>query len=178
MKKIYFVRHGQSQANADEVSAGSEFDTPLTPKGRTQAAQTGQILKGKGIELIVSSTLSRAIDTAKIIAEQIGYNPKDIIKVDYFVERNNGIYSHKPEHLYLSDALADSLHESVESVDDMHKRITEGLEWLEEFEEQVVLIVSHGGVSRVLRLMHQALPHSHMYKIDRLPNASIYEFTM
>ena len=67
MKTIYFVRHGESEANNLGLSAGSEFDTPLTDIGRKQAQKTGQDLKDKNIQLIVSSSQGRAIETAEII---------------------------------------------------------------------------------------------------------------
>jgi len=179
MKTIYFVRHGDSEANSLGLSAGSEFDTPLTDTGRQQAKRTGQDLKNKSIELIIASPMGRTIETAEIIAREIGYDPKRIVKNSLFVERGMGIYSEGPDEEYLKAAVSgEPLHESVESAEDMHKRVSEGLGWLKEFKEQNIAIVSHGGVSRILRLIHQDLPHSHMYKIDRLPNASIYEFTM
>jgi hypothetical protein len=38
MKVIYFVRHGESQANVDGVHAGSGLDSPLTEKSIRAAA--------------------------------------------------------------------------------------------------------------------------------------------
>src|SRR5436309_1380376 len=68
MKKIYFVRHGESEANSLGLSAGSEFDTPLTNFGREQARKAGQELKDKKIELIIASPMERTVETATIIA--------------------------------------------------------------------------------------------------------------
>lgn len=36
-KHIYFVRHGESESNAEKIHRG--VDTPLTGKGRKQALQ-------------------------------------------------------------------------------------------------------------------------------------------
>lgn len=179
MKKIYFVRHGESEANSLGLSAGSEFDTPLTDNGRAQAQKTGRNLKDKEIELIVASPMERTIETAEIIAKEIGYDPQKILRHGSFVERGMGIYSRGPDAEYLKDASSGKpLHESVETVEAMHGRVAEGLDWVRSLKEKTILIVSHGGVSRILRLMHQELPHSHMYKLDRLPNAEIYEFDL
>src|SRR5579862_758285 len=168
MKKIYFVRHGESEANSLGLSAGSEFDTPLTDKGRAQARRAGQDLKGKGIELVVASPMDRTLETAKIIAEEIGYDPNKILTHDSFVERGMGIYSRGSDEEYLKAAASGKpLHESVETAEAMHKRLLQGLDWINSFKQEKILIVSHGGVSRILRLMHLNLPHSHMYKIDR-----------
>lgn len=54
MQIVYFVRHGQSQANIDQVFAGSRLDSPLTVRGLEQASPTAQALRGKQFEIIVS----------------------------------------------------------------------------------------------------------------------------
>ncbi len=70
MKNAYFIRHGESQANADINYMGS--DPPLTEKGRLQAREAAKILKDKHIDVIVSSPSLRTFDTAKIIAKELG----------------------------------------------------------------------------------------------------------
>ena len=47
MKKIYFMRHGQSEANAAKVVAGGGMDSPLTRLGMEQAAKVGRQLEGR-----------------------------------------------------------------------------------------------------------------------------------
>lgn len=37
MEKIYFVRHGESEANVEKKFAGQKEDSPLTELGREQA---------------------------------------------------------------------------------------------------------------------------------------------
>lgn len=178
MKTIYFVRHGQSEANSLGVASGGELETLLTDNGRAQAKKTGIMLKDKKVELIVSSPMKRAVETAEIIAKEIGYSDK-IVTNPMFTERMFGIYSERPDEEYMKAVLGDGpLHKSVEPVEVMHERVTKGLEWLKKLKAQKILVVSHGGVSRMLRLMHQNLPHSHMYKLERLDNASIYEFSL
>ena len=91
MKHLYFVRHGQAQANVDRVFAG-HVDTPLTTKGREQAKEAGRNVKALGVRIdhIISSPLSRTYDTAKIISEAIGY-PVDKIELNnLLMERNFG----------------------------------------------------------------------------------------
>ncbi len=70
-RSVLVVRHGQSEGNAAQVIAGS-VDTPLTELGKQQAAEAAEGLKGKGITRIISSNLSRAKDTAQIIADALG----------------------------------------------------------------------------------------------------------
>ncbi|HEY8656601.1 MAG TPA: histidine phosphatase family protein [Candidatus Limnocylindria bacterium] len=68
---LYFVRHGESEANAAGVFAG-QTDSPLTPRGRAQAAAVAAALADRAIDRIVSSDLARAHDTAVAIADVHG----------------------------------------------------------------------------------------------------------
>jgi len=70
-KKIHLIRHGQSTANASTVYAGAQ-DSPLTNKGISQAKQIARKLSKKPISLVVSSVLSRAVDTGGHIAKATG----------------------------------------------------------------------------------------------------------
>ena len=63
MTRIYFVRHGESEYNKLKRYAGT-IDSPLTGLGKEQAKETGALLKNKNITHILSSSLSRASDTA------------------------------------------------------------------------------------------------------------------
>ncbi|GAC1487840.1 MAG: alpha-ribazole phosphatase [Candidatus Limnocylindrales bacterium] len=69
--RLYFVRHGESEANAAGVFAG-QSDSPLTERGRTQAAAVAAALADLDIDRVVSSDLSRARDTAAVIAAAHG----------------------------------------------------------------------------------------------------------
>src|SRR5256885_9383277 len=61
---LYFVRHGESEANAAQVFAG-QTDSPLTAKGREQAKVVARALRPVPFDRIVASTLSRTKDTAE-----------------------------------------------------------------------------------------------------------------
>ena len=64
---IYLVRHGQSVANVEQRTAG-HLDTPLTQEGKEQAKRLGQRFKEvNDFEIIYTSDLQRAYETAKAI---------------------------------------------------------------------------------------------------------------
>ncbi len=70
-KKIYLVRHGQSEANAAGRVQGW-FDSPLNGRGRQQAHSLAHRLsKELPLHFIVSSPLQRAAETARIIAARL-----------------------------------------------------------------------------------------------------------
>ena len=76
--KLYIVRHGQCEWNALHKVCGST-DSPLTEKGRAQAAETAALVaemtKDEPIDLIIASPLSRALETGKAIQAACGGVP-------------------------------------------------------------------------------------------------------
>jgi len=70
-RRLILIRHGQTDYNATRRMQG-QLDTHLSDLGREQAARAGQALVDEPITRIISSDLSRAFDTAAIIAEQLG----------------------------------------------------------------------------------------------------------
>ena len=68
---FYFVRHGESEANAAQRFAG-QTDSPLTDLGRRQAQAVADALAAVRFDRVVSSDLSRARDTALAIARRQG----------------------------------------------------------------------------------------------------------
>ncbi len=66
MKKIYLIRHGESEGNVKGLYSGW-LDTPLTDQGRGQAQQAAERLKGIDFDRVISSDLSRTRETAQIV---------------------------------------------------------------------------------------------------------------
>lgn len=68
--KILLVRHGESMANSKKISQGNRDeweDTPLSENGKEQAKKVAKRLREEKIDLIISSDLKRARETAKEI---------------------------------------------------------------------------------------------------------------
>ena len=85
MTKLYIVRHGQSQANANGILQGSKVDTPLTQTGIKQAFATKEALSDVSFSKVVASPLLRAAQTATIIAgadRTITFDPR-LVEYDY-----------------------------------------------------------------------------------------------
>jgi len=68
---IYCVRHGESTYNAEGRVQG-QSDVPLSEFGRRQGEATASALATVGIQVIYSSPLRRAYETAEIIARRTG----------------------------------------------------------------------------------------------------------
>lgn len=70
--RIYFTRHGESQANELHQISNRGLVHPLTPKGREQAAALADKLQDCAITRIYSSPILRAIETSIIVADRLG----------------------------------------------------------------------------------------------------------
>lgn len=93
MTEICLVRHGQTDWNFQEIIQGRE-DIPLNEVGKKQASQSAAALQAEAWDIIISSPLIRAQETAKEIAEATGL--QSILLDERFVERNFGEASGKP----------------------------------------------------------------------------------
>lgn len=78
MKTLYVVRHAKSSW---EEYGLSDHDRPLLPIGKKKTRRIVNFLKDNNVtpDLLKSSTASRALGTARIIAQGLGY-PEDKIE--------------------------------------------------------------------------------------------------
>jgi probable phosphoglycerate mutase len=63
--ELWLVRHGETTASAAGTVAGS-LDVDLTERGRAEAAELRPILDGQRFDGVWSSTMRRAVDTARL----------------------------------------------------------------------------------------------------------------
>jgi broad specificity phosphatase PhoE len=85
--KLYLIRHGQSGGNVDGTFGGHS-PTPLSELGNKQAKMTAKAIAKERIDVIYSSDLLRAVQTAQPLAEKLGL---EINKTSAFRERNVGV---------------------------------------------------------------------------------------
>ncbi len=67
-RAFYFLRHGEADWNVERRCIG-QLDRPLTARGRMQAIAARAVVAALPISTIVHSPLSRAADTAELIAD-------------------------------------------------------------------------------------------------------------
>ncbi|HSX05237.1 MAG TPA: histidine phosphatase family protein [Candidatus Saccharimonadales bacterium] len=172
MIHLYFIRHGQSELNAREIFAGC-LDTPLTKRGCQQAAAAGEQAKAVSFDLIVSSPLVRALETAQIVAQEAGYPLDAIRQSDLFKERSLGKLEGKPWTTYDESAdhdLASDKAMGVEPMAELVERARKGLVFLQNQPAETILVVGHGSFYRALCT---ALDPSQSY--DEPPNTQIIQ---
>jgi len=83
---FFLSRHGETQWNKIKKLQG-QLDSPLTDIGVIQANNIARYFKGQSVDLIVSSPLKRALNTAEICQQQIKC---PIIKQPDLMERHFG----------------------------------------------------------------------------------------
>lgn len=70
--KLYFVRHGESEANTRHIISNRESPFGLTPKGRMQAETLAERLQGTPVAAMFSSPVLRAWQTAELLSAAFG----------------------------------------------------------------------------------------------------------
>lgn len=172
MIKLYFIRHGESEGNNKRLFTG-RWDVPLTELGQAQARLAGQNAKSLGIDLIVTSPLIRAQETAQIIAREIDLPPEKIISSDLFMERDYGDLQQKP-YSY-ADGLDFETVAHIETSPQLIERGKKAANFLNRLDAAVVLVSSHGTFGRIL---HHQISHDASGVIEvpieqEIPNAEI-----
>ena len=69
--KLYLTRHGQTDWNVQRKVCG-QVEAHLTDLGRSQAAEMAEKVAETSVNLILTSPLERARDTARIVASRTG----------------------------------------------------------------------------------------------------------
>ncbi len=148
---FYFVRHGESEGNAARVFTG-QTDSPLTERGRQQAAAVAEELAQVKFDRIVSSDLSRTRDTAEVIAKRQG-KPVEIVpelreidvgdRTGKSFDETRGLPNWNDQG-FVSWPGGENLEQVLERTLGAIDRLTR------ESPGKTILIVGHGGVNRIL----------------------------
>ncbi len=155
---IILLRHGETIWNKEHRLQGCR-DIPLADEGREQIRRTGshlnQIIQAgqtqpvhtiPKIDLILTSPLLRAKESAEIIARELKSAPEAILPAPLFIERNFGI----AEGLTYREALAlypDSNYPGMETVDEVCQRAKTAIcHCAEKYPGKTVLAVAHGAI--------------------------------
>lgn len=142
---FYFVRHGRTEANANEVLAGSGLDHPLLPEGHLQAEKLARSLTRllrRRVHKIVSSDMTRARQTADYLARELKL---DLQLHPDWREWHLGEWEGKGTSEFIHLLLGDGEPKEGESRKVFYNRVEKA--WREHHShEEPYLVVSHGGV--------------------------------
>lgn len=157
--RLYLIRHGQSAGNA-EGRFGGHGPTPLSDLGVQQAERTANVLAKEGIDVIYSSDLIRAVQTAEPLAKLLDI---PINTSEAFRERNVGVLQgltfdeskrdHPKDYYALINRNINHVITDGESYRQLLKRITGELRTiLRTHQRERIAIFSHTGAICYLTL--------------------------
>ena len=186
---LYVTRHGETDFNVEKRYTGST-DIPLNAKGLRQAEELANRLSDIKFDVIVSSHLLRARQTAEIIRKSV---ESPMVIMEEFAEVNIGVYegltreeaqAQYPEiwarqaEIYATTGARpiDDAPTGGETLRQFDARITGGLAKLKAmYAESKVLLVCHGFVARVINRQLMGLSFSDMDTFT-LGNCEVVEY--
>ena len=178
MKKLYLLRHGQTEFNVKKLVQG-RCDSPLTDLGRHQAQSAAIWLKAHGVvpDKVVSSPLGRAMDTASLVATELLGPDVSVEPCKGIIERSYGSFEEGPHDALPTDVWdpgEDLIPFGGEGSQALQERMVSTLAHLMSAEDvETLLAVSHGSASR--QFIKAAAPDDFELP-TKLPNCAIMIF--
>jgi probable phosphoglycerate mutase len=169
---LYFIRHGESEANVRHVFAGQRDDSPLTDVGKQQARDAAEVIGKSTITFnhICASPLLRTRQTAEIIAAGINFPLAKITYEARIAEYDMGALTSTPLHSISSQELTSA--PGAEDTRLFRKRIQDALAELRMLPGNT-LVVSHAGVGRMIEAARQGLDPTEFYSVEAYPNGQL-----
>lgn len=154
--KLYFVRHGESEDNANGIRQTS--DSNLSKLGLKQAKILSKRLSSIPVDILLSSTFARARQTAEIISNEI---KKEAEYSSLFVERKRPTeLEGKPatdlEVIKITALMRDHTddinwhHSDEENFFDIKKRAIQAVQYLQSLDKENILVVTHGTIMKTM----------------------------
>ncbi len=157
---LYLVRHGETEYNRQHIVQGRGVDVPLNDTGRAQARALALRAAGLGLDAVLASTLTRARETAAIVAEAVGI--ADIAHYADLEEQSSAVYEGTPATPQLKEA-SNSMRdrwlggdygyavEGGESILDVQRRGLAAIDHIVAHHAgRRVMVVTHGRFLRIL----------------------------
>lgn len=182
MTTIYIIRHGQTDSNVKNTYLG-KTDIPLNAEGIRQAKEAAARFAEVRFDVIYSSPLIRAVQTAQEISENRGLN---IVLNSGVEERNYGLFDnltmeqikqkYPDEHKKWHDDWFGYAPLEGESAAQVHKRTGEAMDRItEHYIGKTVAVVTHLGAARhmIANLLRLKLEDTYKFALDNCKAAVV-----
>ena len=180
---LYLVRHGETINNGHGIIQG-QMEVNLSPLGIENASKLKELISKLDIDVVISSPLSRALDTAKIITDD-----KFPINIDdRIIERSWGfsegvsieeIGDEETIRRWDFNLNTDGGNDHIEKVQDFLKRLSEFLEDIRvRYADKRVLVVSHSAVLRGMHYIINGIPEDGDLSKIEIPNLRVIEYKL
>ena len=178
--KFIIERHGQSEGNLVRAFLG-HTDLPLSELGHRQAAKTAEFLKDENIDVMLSSDLKRAYQTAEPLARLKGMEiiPDKGLREIYAGKWENMLFddiqaTYPEEFGVWRNDIGNAVCTGGEAVRDLDSRIYKEICRLgETYAGKTVFIATHATPIRMLRIRALGLPIEDAKDHPWAPNASV-----
>ena len=183
LKNTYLlVRHGEAESNVRHIlHSEPNGENPLTDTGRKQAEAAAKDLKDRNVHHVYTSDLMRAHQTASIIGETVGIEPKvderlREIKLGEFEGKSLEEYQ---AHIEISARTAFTKKpRGGENWSETRARMVRFIREIEqEHEGKTIVIVSHAGPLVMLEMAMRGLPDDAYFtgQVSEIDNAQVVE---
>ena len=176
---IYFVRHGQTDDNANGSLLSGWSATPLNEKGFAQAREVAKNLKDVKFDVCFCSPLVR---TKQTLDEIIKYHKNlNVIYDDRLKERDYGEITGQPANIckFRRWNANDEIPYKMETIPEMFDRIASFYDDLKRnYEGKNILIVAHSGVGRMTYFYFNGKPQDNDYSNFEINNAKVMEIEL
>ncbi len=149
MKRVYFIRHGESEANVKRIHGGPQH--PLTEQGKKQAEFVAERCTKLPIEAVFASTMVRAQQTGEIVASRLNLplgtmeGVEELRGPTEFMERSVDDPEVKVAYENLNKTAAPGYRVfDEENFDDLVERAIKALNFLTKQKEEHIAVVTHG----------------------------------
>ncbi len=173
---LYVVRHGETIWNRERKVQGIT-DIPLTDEGRGEAKGLQKLISSLNIDIVISSPLVRARETAKILVDsKIPINVDDRIKErDWGM--NEGANIDTVDKWDCWDVILNTKVQNIECIQDFMYRVSDFIEDIKiKYKDKNVLVVTHSAVSRVIHYLLGNIPEDANLSRINIPNLRIIEY--
>lgn len=177
MPLAIFMRHGQAENNIKRILVGRYKESHLTEEGKQQVSETAQLLKNMSVDKIISSPVTRTVETTEIVSKILNmeYSIDDRLyeidlgtlagtQYDEVIEKHGDLFL----EFYLNKKNSVLESHNVESFSSVRERIKNLLdEIMEQHPSKNILLVTHldpikAAISNILELSPNALYSWHM----------------
>lgn len=176
---IYFVRHGESEANAQGILAGQR-DSPMTERGILQVQDLAQSIRSGSISLdvIITTSLSRAYESARMIAEANGYPVENIVVLDSLLEKYAGTFEGRPVAEMFAASEDDMSRAGGETFAEFFERVRQASKQVTARATGTTLVVGHAEFYRAAQCIQLGWGPERIHDTERPPNAQLLEYPL
>lgn len=161
--RLYLARHGETPDNVNHIMQG-QTQGMLNEHGKAQALQLAQSIASEGIDVIVSSDLRRAVETADIVAGVIGVK---IETTPLLRERDWGGFT----GMYIPSLKDAAWPDDIETTEEIKRRAGVFLRFVRQrYCGMAVLAVGHGIINKAIQSVYFGKP---MSEVKPMANAEV-----